>query len=169
MTDPIGGHLQEVLHAVHAIGGVLQQNLVVLFALGVVFVKWLILRIFGDAPAQRSANLSMPEDLFYAAFGLVLGDFINPSGEIRKKFTAIGSTTIGTDFSVVVVFMVLVAFLVHWFVKLANDRAEIVFPTAPATGFDSTRLLAIFVFGLGYCIQLGIVLPCIYCITRLIE
>lgn len=105
---------------IESISGFLQRNLIVLLAVVLVPMKLGILRLCGDGEAQRSAFLSIPEDLVYVSLGLVLGDFATSGGAFRHWFA--GSPHVPMDLAVTVMAGVIVAIGVHVLSKWTNDN-----------------------------------------------
>lgn len=107
---------------IESISGFLQHNLIVLLAVVLVPMKLGILRLCGDGEAQRSAFLSIPEDLVYVSLGLLLGDFATSGGAFRRWFA--GSSHVPMDLAVTVGIGVFVAICVHVLAKWTNDNVR---------------------------------------------
>ena len=107
---------------IEGISGFLQSNLLVLLAVVLVPMKLGILRLCGDAEAQKDALLSIPEDLVYVSLGLVLGDFATSGGAFRHLFAS--SQHVTMNLAVTVMIGVFVAIAVHLLSKWTNDHVR---------------------------------------------
>src|SRR6185437_8359316 len=107
---------------IDTVSGFLQHNLIVLLAVVLVPMKLGILRLCGDGEAQRSAFLSIPEDLVYVSLGLVLGDLATSGGAFRRWFAHSSHATM--DLAVTIMLGVVVAIGVHVLAKWTNDNVR---------------------------------------------
>ena len=68
------------------IGDFLQRNLTVFLAVALIPLKIAVIRFCKDREGEAAAILSIPEDLSYVAFGLILSDLLNATGALHQRF-----------------------------------------------------------------------------------
>jgi hypothetical protein len=172
---------------IDAIGGFLQDHLVVLLAVVLVPMKWIVLRLCGDSEAQSVTFLAIPEDLCYVSLGLVLGNFTNGAQAFQKYFK--GSSHITVDILVVALINVLVAVVIHVLAKWGNENfkgwrasgmarisllkggsdLQMELPnTAADKNIQRIQVRHMAIFSLSYCFQVIIVIRWLYWIAQVI-
>jgi hypothetical protein len=166
------------------LAGLLQRNLVVCLAFVVIPMKWLIVRVCRDKEAEAVAILSAPEDLCYVVLGLVMGDVINGSGAFHREF---GKSpyismeiflTVSLGLAIALGIHVLAQFAdKHWKGWRAAERSlatdmkpkpgEVAIPNAE-DNFRTLQYRHMFLFLLGYGLQLVLIFPWIHWIANVI-
>jgi flagellar biogenesis protein FliO len=165
---------------IELIAAFLHRNLVVVMAVFVLPMKWGVVRICRDREAEGKAIMTVPEDLCYVAFGLVLGDVINSRGAFHHHFQA--SPNIDLDLFVTVGFALLIAIGIHvfgrWSVKqfdewraasAASSSKEAKDIPNSEENFRTLTIRHMFLFLLGYGVQLAIILGWIHWIAKVIS
>lgn len=156
------------------IGGFVQHNLIVLVAIILLPLKWIIVRVCRDREAEAVAIMSVPEDLCYVALGLVMGDMINSAGAFHKHFQ--GSQHVSIDLLITILVNLGVALSVHALSQTCagqfrlwraadkskssdkdSNQGSLALPNTN-DNIDTLKLRHLFLFSMGYAIQLGLVL-----------
>ncbi len=166
------------------LGGFIQHNLIVFVALILLPLKWIVVRICKDREAEAVALMSVPEDICYIALGLVMGDMINSSGAFHKHFR--GSSHASIDVLITVGINLAVALIVHRLSQACTNqfrlwRAADSSRTADRDpkqavlglpeGEDNIHTLMLrhlFLFSMGYAIQLTLVLIWLHWVARVV-
>lgn len=165
-------------------GGFIQHNLIVFVALGLLPLKWIVVRLCRDHEAEAVALMSVPEDLCYVALGIVMGDMINSTGAFHKHFA--GSQHVSIDIMVTVGLNVGVALLVHRMSQACasqfrlwraadRSRALDVNPNQGSLNLpgiaDNIHLLMLrhlFMFSIEYAFQLMVVLVWLHWVAKVV-
>jgi flagellar biogenesis protein FliO len=169
---------------IDSIGGFVQHNLIVFVAIILLPLKWVVVRLCKDHEAEATAIMSVPEDLCYIALGLVMGDIVNSSGAFHRYFQA--SQHISIDLLITVLFNLGVAFGVHrlsqscarqfrlWRAadksKLSDKdpiQGSLAIPNA-LDNIDTLKLRHLFLFSVGYAVQLGLVLLWLHWVAKVV-
>jgi hypothetical protein len=170
---------------IEQIAGYLQSNLVVFLSIVVLPLKWCVVRICRDREAESVAVLSVPEDLCYVGLGLVLGDVINSTGAFHKYFRQ--SSHASMNILVTLGIGLGVAFSIHLFGQWSSrhlkgwraaercSTADVVpkpgeseIPNA-SENFRTLMFRHMFLFLLGYGVQLGIVFFWLHWIAKIVS
>lgn len=167
------------------IAGLLQRNLVVCLAVVVIPMKWFIVRVCRDREAEAIAVMSAPEDLCYVVLGLVMGDVINNSGAFHKYFA--GTPYISMEIFITVALGLGIALVIHVLSQFSDrhfkgwraaERAlgSDIDPKPGATpipnaeeNFQTLMHRHMFLFLLGYGLQLVLIFPWIHWIAKIIS
>jgi hypothetical protein len=168
-----------------AIAELLHRNLIVCLAAVVIPMKWIIVRLCRDKEAEAIAVMSAPEDLCYVVLGLVMGDVINNSGAFHKHFA--GTPYVSMEIFVTVAFGLMIALSMHVLGRYADRHlkgwraaqkslaadietkpGDVAIPNAE-DNFRTLMYRHMFLFLMGYGLQLLIIFPWIHWIAKVIS
>ena len=168
-----------------AIAELLHRNLVVCLAVVVIPMKWLIVRLCRDKEAEAIAVMSAPEDLCYVVLGLVMGDVINNTGAFHKYFG--GTPYVSMEIFITVALGLVIALSMHVLSRFADRHlkgwraaqksltadieprpGEAAIPNAE-DNFRTLMYRRMFLFLMGYGMQLGLIFPWIHWIAKVIS
>jgi hypothetical protein len=170
---------------IREIAAFLHRNLVVCLGVVVLPAKWIIVRLCRDREAEAVAVLTFPEDLCYVVLGLVMGDVINDVGAFHKYFAGFPYTSMALF--VIGAWGLFIAIAIHilgqWSTRhfhgwRAAEKSQILdiepkpgHPRIPNAdeNFETLAFRHMFLFLVGYLIELGLIFPWLHWIAAVIS